>query len=476
MFIEKKYWVLLVLLISTYTHLHTTYAQPPCVSIGVAAPDGYRTFATRTKTFHLDHALVYYDIRTDGYDSVRTYLNQGVGIILALKFSHTESSKKGVLAQILAGTYDAKLTALARNIRTDGRPISIRPLYEANGDWYPWQAYYVGNHPRDVVPAWKHIVSLFRNKQAPVRFDFNANRKSAGTRGLSDLVDLYPGDAFVDSVSVSTYNRCGTSKAHTTWHSFSDEFKPAYDALVKMTARPIGVAETSSTALCGGDKPGWFTQLFHDIATGYPRVENITFYLDQRDSGVASNDVPLHWQLETDAEKNAFRAGITELRATRGTCTSTIAPTALSTATQATWHESLRFPWSVSLEGTGYVHERPITALNTVTGEDFGKAEGVFRWKLKQSALWDVWGGTFGPWISYGGAESANKNRWWDNVQTVAGGLEYCSKKLSFVDWGNLCGVFGAEGNWYTAPIPDRLEGGDEKIFFRLRLNAGGEW
>ncbi len=478
MFIEKKYWATCLLLVSMIAVPYPGYAKNACVSAGIASPNGIGEFKTRHDIFAFNHALLYFDIGTSSYRSVQEYLDRGVGVILALKLKAPADGKTSILAAIRAGTYDGAFAALATNIREDGRPITLRPLFESNGDWYPWQAYYAGNRVEDLVPAWKHIVTLFRKKQVPVRFDFNVNRSSARGKGNSDFKTLFPGDDVVDTVSVSSYNRCGSNASHLTWHSFSEEFRPAYTVITSFSQRPIAVAETSSTSQCGGDKAAWFTQLFEDVATSYPRLENITFYLNTREAGLASNDAPLHWELENDGQKKAFKDGLRLLRKKRGNCSVGLVPNHLTSFSEETpWFgDSVRFPWSTFMEGTGYVHERSITARNTVTGEDFGKAEATLRWKFKQSALWDVWGGTFGPYVMYGGVESVNKNRWWDNVQTLGGGFEYCSKKPSFVDWGNVCGVFGAEQNWYTAPVPDRIDDGDEKVFFRIRVNMGGEW
>lgn len=480
----------------------TVAASDSCVSIGAAATDGSSAFHSLGRQLGgLDHALVYYnpfneDNRKKPYDWVsRSYLDKNVDVILALVLREDKKGapSKGNLSKIKNGVYDTVLRELAKAIARDGRTIVLRPLYEFNGNWYPWQAYFKGNDADDFAPAWKRIVSIFRDAGAPVLFDLNYNRNSAGSRGTEDFATLYPGDEYVDVVSISSYNRCGSSKQHKEWKSFSEEFRPAYERIAEISSRPIAVAETSTTSMCGGDKAAWISELFEDLAREYPRVVNVTFYLDTKRAGTASNAVDLHWELETDAQVSAFRGAKQKLYDTRGKCDKgsvvgvpnphVTSDAGLLLLTRTVYYEvprtsvNITYPWAVYIEGTSYLDETSNDAINPITGEEFGKTGNLLRWQLKQGMKWHTGSGTFGPWISNDGVLSGgNKNRWWENRYGFGVGVEYCTDKPSFADWGSLCTIAGYQYDKYTVPVPERLDGVDDKIYIRLRFNTGGQW
>jgi hypothetical protein len=407
------------------------------------------------------------------------YLDKGNGIILALMLKTDDTAAS--LDSIVAGNYDADLQALAEAIRSDGRTIVLRPLYEFNGDWYPWQAYFKGNTPGTFIAAWRHVVSLFRSANAPVLFDLNYNRLSAGAHGHGDFETLYPGDAWVDSVSISSYNRCGSSRHHTQWKPFREEFGPAYNTVARFSTKPIGVAETSSTSLCGGDKAAWITELFSDVASRYPKVNAITFYLGTKDVGTASNTDDLHWELETDTQQDAFTRGVAALRKVRGVCPSGsvvgIRAAPLAPREPKDWWSvgTFNLPWSMQIEGRSYVAQTYNDALNPVTNEPFGTIGSMLHWRLKQALTFDMLGGTLGPHVSYQGYASNNPNMWWFNYHGLGTGLEYCTEHGAG-DWGTLCGGINYEHRFYTAPVPERLMGGEDGVFLNLRFNAGGDW
>ena len=92
------------------------------------------------------------------------------------------------------------------------------------------------------------------------------------------LKDFYPGDSYVDMNVITTYNRDGTDKYHTSWETFRGNFTDAYTQVKDMSSRPIGIAEMSSTSY-GGDKAQWITDAFAAIAsTDFKRVVEVTWF------------------------------------------------------------------------------------------------------------------------------------------------------------------------------------------------------
>jgi hypothetical protein len=253
-----------------------------------------------------NHVLLFQNVRELRYKNVRKYLNTGHDVILTITFPDDHPNLK----DIRDGVYDDYLIALAQEIVRDKRQIWIRPLHEFNGNWDSWDIFTKGNDPADFIPAWKHIVTLFRERKAPVRFQLNFNRVNvARPINRTPFKEFYPGDEWVDMAVISCYNRGGTDKYHKFWVSFDDYFDYPYRQALMMTDRPIGVAEIGSTSY-GGDKPQWIIDAFRSFTTRFTRVTMITWFLYNR----PLDNVIFDWDLNTDEDFAAFRKGLEILK------------------------------------------------------------------------------------------------------------------------------------------------------------------
>jgi hypothetical protein len=288
------------------------------IQIGVAAENSAQ-FNAHNDAYNFDYAAIFYNLTSDvntkdPYAWVQeNYLDKGVEVNMALILREGDS-QAGNLADILDGRFDEHLHRLADEVEADGRPITLRPLYEGNGDWFPWGAYTEPNDPGDYILAWQHIAEIFAD--APVSLDWNMNRRSAGDEKTDDFRDFYPGDDIVDVASISSYNRCGSNSSYTEWRAFSDDFGPAYREITSFVPADtlIAVAETSTTSLCDGDKAIWFSELFDNLILDYPRVSRVTFFFETVQPGEASNDVMINWAPETERQDDAFIAGMNRVR------------------------------------------------------------------------------------------------------------------------------------------------------------------
>ncbi|MCA9362289.1 hypothetical protein KC906_02850, partial [Candidatus Kaiserbacteria bacterium] len=272
----------------------------------------------RMRELGITCATVYYslmskDNRKHPYEWVRKhYLDAGYRVVLVLKLdagnSTTESRSVGNLQAVVGGYYDTALDELIARIKRDGRPIVVRPFHEIDGDWHPWGMYTSGNSPQLAVAAVEHIAARFRDANAPVMIEINFNRRDGKGKVLGDAEYYIPRfNEFVDAYSISTYNRCGTAKRYTTEQSFATEFKPAYDRLLGLTTKPINVAETSTSGLCGARLP-WFRELFRTIDSSFTQVESVTFVFGTVPVGAVSNDRPIQWGFSSTAERAQFKA------------------------------------------------------------------------------------------------------------------------------------------------------------------------
>ncbi len=253
-----------------------------------------------------NHVLLYQDIRSINYNVVRSYLDKGYDVILNVTFFDDHANLK----DIRDGAYDKYLVDLAEEIKKDGRPIWLRTLHEFNGHWYNWAVLYRGNSREDFIPAWRHIVTIFRERQAPVKVQINYNRlngydKIRKVNDTTPFIDLYPGDDWVDMVVITTYNRAYTDPYHQYWRDFNDEFENAYDQVLAMTDRPVGIAEMGTTSY-GGDKPTWIVDAFIYIKHKYTKISQVTWFLYNR----PEQGVVWDWDLNSEKDVEAFREGI----------------------------------------------------------------------------------------------------------------------------------------------------------------------
>ncbi len=256
-----------------------------------------------------NHVLMFQNINRLDYSKVRQQLDKGYAVVLTITFRETYANLKDVRD----GAYDSKLADLIGDIKDDGREISVRPLHEFNGDWDSWDVFYPGNNPEDFIPAWKHVVKIFRERQAPVKMQLNYNRlngfdKRKRVNDTTPFVELYPGDDWVDMVVITSYNRAYTDPFHQYWRDFNDEFDGAYNQVLAMTDKPIGIAEMGTTSY-GGDKPKWILDAFIYIKHKYTKVVQVTWFLYNR----PENNVVWDWDLNTEKDVEAFRDGISIL-------------------------------------------------------------------------------------------------------------------------------------------------------------------
>ncbi len=254
-----------------------------------------------------DHILQFQNVKTLNYSKIVPYLNQGYDVILNIEFQDSFANLK----QVAAGDYDNYLISLANAIKADGRTIWLRPLHEFNGDWYNWGTLYTGNTIADFIPAWQHVVQLFRDNNTPVKFQLNYNANN-GKNNPTPFSAFWPGDAWVDMVVITCYNRADTDQYYRPWRSFAQNFEAPYNQVTALTAKPIGVAETSSTSL-SGNKSQWIIDAFNAVAYNYTRVQQVTWFLVNK----TVNGYLRDWDLNTQSEKDAFTQGMRILQEIR---------------------------------------------------------------------------------------------------------------------------------------------------------------
>lgn len=199
------------------------------------------------------------------------------------------------LNSISGGSYDDYIHAAARQARDAGSPIFVRYGHEMNGSWFPWGLHNSGNTASDYVHAWRHVVRIFHSEGASnVRFVWCPN--------TGQFDSLYPGDAYVDWLCLDGYN---WGAKWGTWDSWDDVFRSSYNAITRLSSKPLMIAETGVNEE-GGDKAGWIRDSFSASTMGrYPRLRAVLLFNRDQDGAV--------WRIDSStAALRAYRAALSD--------------------------------------------------------------------------------------------------------------------------------------------------------------------
>ncbi|MGL4620025.1 glycoside hydrolase family 26 protein [Chroococcidiopsis sp.] len=130
----------------------------------------------------------------------------------------------------------------------DDRRAYIRFAHEMNGNWYPWSPVpgEGGNPASDYILMWQRVKSLFFNKGMEwthLQWVWCVNYNDyLGYNAEA----LYPGDAYVDWISISGYN-WGASQTWSPWITPEQTFSGMLGRLKALSTRPISITEVAST-------------------------------------------------------------------------------------------------------------------------------------------------------------------------------------------------------------------------------------
>lgn len=181
------------------------------------------------------------------------------------------NNRKGQWSDVTSGRYDHVFRQIARDLKAGGRgDAAIRVGLEANGDWFAWGATYA-TAPQ-FRAAFQRVVKVM-NAESPrltFWFDTSAGFGLVGQRSRMDALSvLYPGDKYVDGISMDHYDFWELTAKNTL--SWSKALKPTKgpglaDAAAFARAHKKGFAVPEwgvhGASFGGGDNP-FFIQKMH---------------------------------------------------------------------------------------------------------------------------------------------------------------------------------------------------------------------
>lgn len=187
--------------------------------------------------------------------------------------------------------------------------------YAAGGS-YPWQIYNAADAastPAAYVQMFQAIVNTFRARGVTARWmQWYLTSNSGGS--TDDFAASYAGDAYVDVLGISYYNRGGlASSGYSYWEAPGHNLRDAYSQMERMSARPIWMAESScaepttdtTKVYYGESKARWFRDVLTMVRSGeFPRLTGYTLFAV--DASVSSGEALRNWTLTTTEQQEAF--------------------------------------------------------------------------------------------------------------------------------------------------------------------------
>jgi len=189
---------------------------------------------------------------------------------------HDEVQRAVRLERIAAGAYDDYIRRWASAAAAYKGPILLRFMHEMNGNWYPWSTRTNGNSERSYVDAWRHVHNIFRAVGAAnVSWVWTINTFPGLSGDNRRLDQFYPGDEYVDWVSMTGFN-WGRSNPWNVWLSADRTFRSTYRALARLD-KPIMISEVATVAK-GGDAAAWIRDASRQLRTRYPRIKAVIWF------------------------------------------------------------------------------------------------------------------------------------------------------------------------------------------------------
>ncbi|MEW9698220.1 glycoside hydrolase family 26 protein [Paenibacillus sp. SI8] len=240
--------------------------------------------AKTTRKMDIIHTFVNTNHNLSHFQAAIDYVHD-YGSINLLTLEPIKKSGGGYnTVEIANGALDDYFHKMAYDLKNwqNGSEIWIRFMHEANGNWYSWG---LGDHTENTnetyKSAYQRMVQIFRNEQAMnVKFIYNVNCENVG-KGAS-FIGAYPGDDYVDMLSIDGYN-WGESRKAGNWRTFGEVFGNSYHALKSISHKPILITELSSSEN-GGNKANWIKNAFQEIASNrYRQISAMIWFYENKE-------------------------------------------------------------------------------------------------------------------------------------------------------------------------------------------------
>jgi len=212
--------------------------------------------------------------------------------------------------QVLSGDYDNSIITFAQQIKDWGHPLIVSSAGEMNGNWAAWsgatnfgpncdQTYQTpgvdlyghygctdpiiecADGPERYRDMYRHIHDVFSGVGATnVSWVWVVNHASFPSETgapWNHFANYYPGDNYVDVISIDGYNwgACGDS-----WQTFSEVFSGTLTTIKNTYPQePIIIGEfASAEAITSTAKADWIRDAYNSIKSDWPEIKAVIWF------------------------------------------------------------------------------------------------------------------------------------------------------------------------------------------------------
>ncbi|MDD5680363.1 MAG: discoidin domain-containing protein, partial [Candidatus Omnitrophica bacterium] len=208
------------------------------------------------------------------------------------------------LLEIINGVFDDEIHNWARQARAFGKPLWISFDGEMNGDWHSGSGAANGGStldgygdpakadgPEIYIDAWRHIHDIFDAEGVDnVAWVWSVYAYDWPQDSWNHFENYYPGDAYVDWLSVHGYN---WNRAELGgWQSFQTIFNDALGRIHMINSeKPVMIGEFGCADGEPGQKSTWITDAFNLIKTTYDYIKcAVWFDMNKEENWLIDSD------------------------------------------------------------------------------------------------------------------------------------------------------------------------------------------
>lgn len=200
-------------------------------------------------------------------------------------------------AAIVSGKYDAYINKYVQDIKAYDKPIFLRFAFEMNADWFPYGGNVNGNDAGpSYVAMWRYVHDKFTAAGVTNVTWVWAPYVDSLWPGWPNLLNFYPGDAYVDWVGADGYGWGPGDWSYESNKTYTLCFQSTYDKLVTLN-KPIMWAEIAAaeSKRYKTFKPSWITDAFNQMKTNHTKIKAFTWfdYNKEKDWRVNSSSAAL---------------------------------------------------------------------------------------------------------------------------------------------------------------------------------------
>lgn len=194
----------------------------------------------------------------------------------------------GNFAAVISGAHDADFHSVANKLRNRdlAHRVIIRLGWEGNGDWYPW-AY--AADPAGYRLAFRRVVQVMREAAPGLRFEWCVSMGATRRGGPAEWTEGYPGDAWVDIISMDVYDQWMTWDMMLNGPAGLRALREFAILRGKPEAYPEWSCSTNQNAKGGGDNVAF--------------IENMARWFAGRPGGVLYHG---YWNTNADGPRGAI--------------------------------------------------------------------------------------------------------------------------------------------------------------------------